>query len=183
MSAIDATPQRAAAGTAELLPEAPPAQHAHRGRLFRKYLLLILSLVSLALLVSGGISLYFTYRETTAALASLQHEKAVGAASRIEQYLRQVSQQLQYAALPQIDAGDVELRRIEFLKLLRQAPEVTDISLHRRRRARADRRVAPGHGRGRLGQGPLGRSRPSSRPSAASPGTGRCTSARRPSPT
>ena len=100
----------------------------HRGRLFRKYLLLILSLVSMALLVSGGISLYFAYRETTTALASLQREKAIGAASRIEQYMRQVSQQLSFAALPQLDAGDVEQRRIEFLKLLRQAPEVTDIA-------------------------------------------------------
>jgi hypothetical protein len=52
----------------------------------------------------------------------------VAAASRIEQYIRQISQQLAYAALPQVDAGDVELRRIEFLKLLRQAPEVTDIA-------------------------------------------------------
>jgi signal transduction histidine kinase len=103
--------------------------HPYRGRLFRKYLLLVLSLVSLALLVSGGISVYFTYRETTAALASLQQEKAVGAAARIEQYLRQVTQQLQYAALPQMGAADVELRRMEFLKLIRQAPEVTDISL------------------------------------------------------
>ncbi len=99
-----------------------------RGRLFRKYLLLILSLVTLVLLVSSGINLYFSYQENRAALASLQREKAIGAASRIEQYIRQVSQQLVYAALPQIDAGDVELRRVEFLKLLRQAPEVTDIA-------------------------------------------------------
>ncbi|MCW5637558.1 MAG: GAF domain-containing protein [Rubrivivax sp.] len=101
----------------------------HRGRLFRKYLLLILSLVSLALLASGGIGIYFSWRETTAALAGLQREKAVGAAARIEQYLRQVTQQLQYAALPPMGAGDLELRRIEFLKLLRQAPEVTDAAL------------------------------------------------------
>ena len=107
-----------------------PAPHkAHRGRLFRKYLLLIMSLVSVGLLASGGISVYFAYRENTAALASLQHEKAIGASSRIEQYLRHVSQQLSYAALPQIDAADLELRRVEFLKLLRQAPEVTDISM------------------------------------------------------
>ncbi len=99
-----------------------------RGRLFRKYLLLIISLVSVALLASGGIGLYFSYQEHRAALASLQHEKAIGASSRIEQYIRQISQQLAYASLPQIDASDVELRRIEFLKLLRQAPEVTDIS-------------------------------------------------------
>src|SRR6185436_2553541 len=62
------------------------------------------------------------------ALGSLQQEKAIAAASRIEQYIRQIQQQLAYAALPQLDASDVELRRIEFLKLLRQVPEVTDIS-------------------------------------------------------
>ncbi len=107
-------------------PSAP--RKTHRGRLFRKYLLLILSLVSVGLLASGGISMVFAYREHTAALASLQHEKAIGASSRIEQYLRHVSQQLSYAALPQIDAADLELRRVEFLKLLRQAPEVTDIA-------------------------------------------------------
>ncbi len=116
--------------TAVPLPDLPPVARPGilRGRLFRKYLLLIISLVSVALLASGGIGLYFSYQEHRAALASLQHEKAVAASSRIEQYIRQISQQLAYASLPQIDASDVELRRIEFLKLLRQAPEVTDIS-------------------------------------------------------
>ncbi|HMO47029.1 MAG TPA: GAF domain-containing protein [Rubrivivax sp.] len=133
MSAIEpaTSPQRSAATDAvDAAPAVPRQTHdTHRGKLFRKYLRLILSLVSLALLASGGISLYFSWRETTAALASLQREKAIGAAARIEQYLRQVTMQLQYAALPQMGAGDLELRRIEFLKLLRQAPEVTDIAL------------------------------------------------------
>ncbi len=106
----------------------PAPVQAHRGRLFRKYLLLILTLVTMALLASGGISVYFSYQENKSGLASLQHEKALAAASRIEQYIRQISQQLAYAALPQVDASDVELRRIEFLKLLRQAPEITDIA-------------------------------------------------------
>ena len=107
----------------------PASPEMHRGRLFRKYLTLILSLVTTVLLVSSGINLYFSYQENRAALASLQHEKAIAAASRIEQYVRQISQQLAYAALPQLDAGDVEMRRVEFLKLLRQAPEITDIAL------------------------------------------------------
>jgi signal transduction histidine kinase len=106
----------------------PLAGHAYRGRLFRKYLLLILTLVTGALLASGGISLYFTYQETKTALANLQHEKAIAAAARIEQYIRTIEQQLKFAALPQLDPADAELRRIEFLKLLRQAPEVTDIA-------------------------------------------------------
>jgi signal transduction histidine kinase len=104
---------------------APVARHY--GRLYRKYLVLILSLVSGALLVSGAISIYFSYQEQQTALGNLQQEKAVAAASRIEQYIRQIERQLAYAALPQLDPSDVELRRIEFLKLLRQVPEVTDI--------------------------------------------------------
>jgi signal transduction histidine kinase len=100
-----------------------------RGRLFRKYLLLILSLVSGALLASGALSLYFSYQENKAALAAVQQEKAVAAASRIEQYMRQIEQQLAFASLPQLDAAETEVRRVEFLKLLRQAPEVTDVAL------------------------------------------------------
>jgi signal transduction histidine kinase len=105
------------------------ARHpAHRGRLFRKYLLLILSLVTIALLASGAIGIYFSYQENKSALASLQHEKAIAAASRIEQYITRIEQQLKYAALPQLGTGETELRRIEFLKLLRQVPDVTDIA-------------------------------------------------------
>ncbi|MFO1313691.1 MAG: GAF domain-containing protein [Burkholderiales bacterium] len=110
------------------LPPVEAPRRLRQGRLFRKYLLLILSLVSGALLVSGGIGLYFSYQEQKAALGDLQHEKAIAAASRIEQYIRQIQQQLAYAALPQLDASDLEMRRVEFLKLLRQVPEVTDIA-------------------------------------------------------
>ncbi|HWZ70258.1 MAG TPA: GAF domain-containing protein [Casimicrobiaceae bacterium] len=119
----DPIPGSATPGVAE-----PGPRRRYRGRLFRKYLLLILSLVTIALLASGAISVYFSYQENKSALASLQHEKALAAASRIEQYIEQIVKQLAYAALPQLDASDVELRRIEFLKLLRQAPEVTDIA-------------------------------------------------------
>ncbi len=108
--------------------EPTATRRSRQGRLFRKYLLLILTLVSGALLASGAISVYFSYQEHKSALGNLQQEKAIAAASRIEQYIRQIEQQLAYAALPQLDASDVELRRIEFLKLLRQVPEVTDIT-------------------------------------------------------
>ena len=108
---------------------AQPTPHdTHRGRLFRKYLLLILSLVTTVLLISSGVNLFFSYQENEDALSSLQYEKAVAAASRIEQYVRQITQQLSFAASPQLSADDQDLRRVEFLKLLRQAPEITDIA-------------------------------------------------------
>ena len=99
-----------------------------RGRLFRKYFLLILGLVCGALLISGAIGLYFSYQENKAALLSVQREKAIGAAARIEQFIRQIEQQLAFSALPQLGAEGIEQRRVEFLKLLRLVPAVTDIA-------------------------------------------------------
>jgi signal transduction histidine kinase/signal transduction protein with GAF and PtsI domain len=87
-----------------------------------------LGLVCGALLISGGIGLYFAYQENKVALASLQREKAAGAAARIEQFVSQIEQQLAFAALPQLGAEGLEQRRIEFLKLLRVVPAVTDIA-------------------------------------------------------
>ena len=110
------------------LQEKAAPRRVYRGRLFRKYFFSIIALVSGVLLLSGGISVYFSYQENKSALASLQHEKAVAAASRIEQFIKQIEQQLGFAALPQLGAGGVEQRRIEFLKLLRQVPAVTDIT-------------------------------------------------------
>ena len=97
-----------------------------RGRLFRKYFLLILALVCGALVISGAIGLYFSYQENKVALSSLQREKAVSAAARIEQFIRQIEQQLAFAALPQLGAEGMEQRRIEFLKLQRLVPAITD---------------------------------------------------------
>ena len=97
-----------------------------RGRLFRKYFLLILALVCGALLISGGIGIYFSYQENKFALSSLQREKAVAAAVRIEQFIRQIERQLAFAALPQLGAEGMEQRRIEFLKLQRLVPAITD---------------------------------------------------------
>ncbi len=104
------------------------ARQAHRGRLFRKYFLLILALVCGALLASGAISLYFSYQENKAALARLQQEKAVSAAARIEQFVLQVERQLSFAALPQLGSEGTQERLLEFQKLQKMMEEVTDIS-------------------------------------------------------
>jgi signal transduction histidine kinase/HAMP domain-containing protein/putative methionine-R-sulfoxide reductase with GAF domain len=117
-----------AAAPADVAAAPGSSRRALRGRLFRKYLLLILVLVGGAVLASGAISVYFSYQENKAAIGALQHEKALAAATRIQQYVERIQQQLAYASLPQIDASDVELRRIEFNKLLRQVPDITDIA-------------------------------------------------------
>jgi signal transduction histidine kinase len=100
-----------------------------RGRLFRKYFILIIALVCGALLLSSATSLYFSYRENVVSLAQLQLEKAVAAAARIEQFVREIERQVTFAALPQLGASANEQRRLEFQKLLRMVPAVTDVTL------------------------------------------------------
>jgi signal transduction histidine kinase len=98
-------------------------------RLFPKYATLIIALVGGVLLVSGALSLLFSWREIQAHLAALQAEKAQGAATRIEQYVLDIEHQLGWTAFPRMDAAadPVEQRRIEYLKLLRQVPAVTEL--------------------------------------------------------
>ncbi|HVF64668.1 MAG TPA: GAF domain-containing protein, partial [Casimicrobiaceae bacterium] len=98
------------------------------GRLFLKYFILILALVTGALLIPSSISLYFSYRETLDALHNLQQEKALAAAGRIEQYIQQIQSQVRGTALPHLGPADVEQRRLEYLKLLKQVPDVTDLA-------------------------------------------------------
>ena len=99
-----------------------------RGRLFRRYALLINALVGALLLASAVLSLTFSYRESRDHLASLQLEQAQGAAARIGQYLSDIEQQLGWTGLSGMQTGGdpVELRRIDYLKLLRQVPAITE---------------------------------------------------------
>ena len=101
----------------------------HRGRLFRKYFVYCVLLVGCAILASEATGLYFSYRETRAALRTLQREKALGAAVRIEQFAKDIERQIGWTMLPQASgAGALDQRHVEFLKLLRQAPAITDAS-------------------------------------------------------
>jgi signal transduction histidine kinase len=101
-----------------------------RWRLFPKYATLIIALVGGMLVASGGISLYFSYRENQQHLVTLQREKAQSAATRIEQYIRDIEHQLGWTTLPQVGAGanPLDQRRFEYLKLLRQVPAITEVA-------------------------------------------------------
>ena len=102
---------------------------AYRLRLFPKYATLIILVVSGVLVSSGVVSLYFSWRETQVHLVTLQQEKAQGAANRIEQYIFDIEHQMRWTAFPRIDStiDPVEQRRIDYLKLLRQVPAITEL--------------------------------------------------------
>ena len=96
--------------------------------LFPKYATLIMALVAVLLLISGAVSLVFSYRDSRDSLVALQFEKADSAATRIEQYVLGIEQQVGWTALPGLDAGGdpLEQRRIDYLKLQRQVPAITE---------------------------------------------------------
>jgi len=100
-----------------------------RWRLYPKYATLIIAVVASVLGASSAISLVFSWREIRSHLVALQAEKAQGAATRIEQYILDIEHQIGWTAFPRLDpTGDaLEQRRIEYLKLLRQVPAITEL--------------------------------------------------------
>ena len=101
-----------------------------RQRLAHKYFVLFVGLVSGALLASGAVEIYFSYQESKEALVALQREKAIGAASRIEQFVHEIERQMGWATHPQVVTGAaaLEQRRIDDFRLFRQVPAITEIS-------------------------------------------------------
>src|SRR4029450_3246417 len=87
---------------------APLAIKPLTGNLFGKYLVVLVLLVSGALVTSGVLEMYFSYRDSQRAAIELQREKAGAAASKIEQFIREIQQQVSWVIPPPFsgDAGD-----------------------------------------------------------------------------
>ena len=112
---------------AELDPETPK-QSPQRGGLFRKYAALLVALVGGSLIVSAAIEMYYSYGESRQALIAVQREKAQGAAAVIEQFVKEIEGQVGWATGFLPAGSGLEQRRFDFLRLLRQAPAITEVS-------------------------------------------------------
>ena len=101
-----------------------------RGRLFRKYAVLIVSLVGGVSLAGGLFDIYFSFQDHHVAIFAIQREKALAAASKIEQFIREIERQVAWAAQGWIATPlMLEQRRFEYRRLLRQASAVAELSL------------------------------------------------------
>jgi GAF domain-containing protein/HAMP domain-containing protein len=117
------------------------------GRLFRKYVVVLLVLVGGVLMASSLVELYFSYRETQRAILRVERAKAVAAAVGIEQFLREVEQQVRETTRTASDDPDAsqvgqgrlgfrqglgaalaEQRELDFLRVLRNVPAVSALS-------------------------------------------------------
>ena len=118
-----------------------------RGRLFRKYVVVLLVLVGGVLVASSLLELYFAYRETQRGIVRVERAKAVAAAGRIEQFLREVELQVRETTRTASDDPDAsqagparlgfrqglgaalaEQRELDFLRVLRNVPAVAALS-------------------------------------------------------
>jgi signal transduction histidine kinase len=101
-----------------------------RGTLFRKYAVFFVALVSAALVTSSAVELYFSYQESKDALVALQREKAIAAAARIEEFVKEVARQIGWATQSSIVAPSAAMtqRRADYFRLFRQAPAITEVT-------------------------------------------------------
>ncbi len=101
-----------------------------RGSLFLKYAIPLVVLVMGGLVISGLVEIYFSYQENKNALSRIQHEKAVAAAIRIEQFVRALEHDLSWIAQTPWGPRGIPLdqRRLDSLRLLRQVPTITEVS-------------------------------------------------------
>jgi signal transduction histidine kinase len=109
---------------AALIEEAP----AIRGKLFRKYVALFLSVVCIALLTSGLSEIWFYYQEHKASLIRIQREQAEAAAAKIGQFVKEIDSQIGWTTQLPWSAATLEQRRFDGLRLLRQVPAITELA-------------------------------------------------------
>jgi signal transduction histidine kinase/DNA-binding response OmpR family regulator/HPt (histidine-containing phosphotransfer) domain-containing protein len=90
---------------------------------------LIVTVVSGAMLANGLMEVYYSYQENKAALVRIQREKALSAASKIGQFVKEIERQIGWVvpSLRSARAANPNQWRIEFLRLLRNVPAVTEV--------------------------------------------------------
>jgi signal transduction histidine kinase/CheY-like chemotaxis protein len=96
-----------------------------------RYAALVALLLAMALVGSGAIEAWVSYRERLAALEALQREKAQAAAVAVSRFVDDIQRSLNWVTLgaPPTDDDELEARRFELLKLLRLEPAVTTATL------------------------------------------------------
>jgi signal transduction histidine kinase len=104
------------------------AKSEQTGGLFRKYAVILVALVGGSLLVNALVEMYYSYGESRQALNAVQREKALGAANLIEQFVKEIEGQVSWVTGFSPAGSGLEQRRLDFLRLLRQAPAITEVS-------------------------------------------------------
>ena len=108
----------------------PPALWRTPGRtLFVKYFVTLLIAVVAPLLLSAASEAWFGYRGQRASLNELLQVESRSATERIQTFIDGIRDQLGWVVQLPWTAGDEERHRIDALRLLRQVPAISSITL------------------------------------------------------
>jgi signal transduction histidine kinase len=117
-----------------------------RSPLLRKYVRVLLVLVGGTLMLSGLAELYFSYRQAQRTIVDVEQAHATAAAARIEQFITEVQEQVRDTTRTASDdpsagplgaaalafreglaASIAEQRELDYLRLLRRVPAISDL--------------------------------------------------------
>jgi signal transduction histidine kinase/CheY-like chemotaxis protein len=99
-----------------------------RSRLFRKYVTLFFLAVGIALLASGMVEVWSSYRDHTAWLIRIQRAQAEAAAAKIGQFIEQIEAQLGWTEQFFWSEESSEQRQADALRLLRMVPPIIEVA-------------------------------------------------------
>src|SRR5256885_15641573 len=104
-----------------------------REGLFAKYVVALVGLVVFVLAINGAMEVWITYRGIKSSLNDGMSEKAEATAKRIQQSLsdleRQISWVTRASATKITEAATLEQHREDYAQLLRQVPQVSQLSV------------------------------------------------------
>ena len=100
-----------------------------RRPLLRKYFLTLFAAVVVPLLLNGASEAWFGYRDQRALLDSSLRVEASAAAGKIQGFLDGIQDQMGWVVQMPWTEDNVEDRRIDALRLLRQVPAIMDVAL------------------------------------------------------
>jgi class 3 adenylate cyclase/HAMP domain-containing protein len=98
-----------------------------REGLFAKYVVALVGLVVFVLAVNGAMEIWITYSGIRSSLADGMSDKAEATAKRIEQSMADLERQISWVT--RASSTKIEERRADYTQLLRQVPQVNQLSL------------------------------------------------------
>jgi signal transduction histidine kinase/ActR/RegA family two-component response regulator len=98
-----------------------------RGGLFRKYVVMFVAIVSLALAINGVSDIWFSYHEQQNLLFRIQREQARSAADKIGQFLNEITSGLLWQTRVSLSDSTVDEWKFDAVRVMRQVPALAEL--------------------------------------------------------